>query len=192
MGWVYRNQKDTEANKKGHSAMNRMLPWLLILTMTLAVAVTRAAPPTLSANPAKHVIFPAKGQTPEQQKADETAAYEWATQQTGWDPYDAAGKTAAKSEAAGQAAASSKGGAVKGAAGGALLGVVVGSIAGEAGKGAAMGAAAGGLTGGVRSRRAKSQAEKTEKAVTATYAEQFANWDRHFVAAMEGKGYTVK
>ena len=44
-------------------------------------------PPKLSTNPAKHVIFPAKDQTPEQQEKDQLAAYTWATQQTGWDPY---------------------------------------------------------------------------------------------------------
>lgn len=166
---------------------------VLAIAASMAIpAVVKAGPPTLSTNPGKHVIFPAKGQTPEQQKQDEIAAYDWATQQTGWDPYDAAEKTAGQADAAQQTAQSGKGGAIKGAAGGALLGVAVGAIAGDAGKGAGIGAAVGGLTGGARSHRTRKAAESVADAAVSTYAEQFAIWDRNFVAAMEGKGYTVK
>jgi hypothetical protein len=155
-------------------------------------AMAPAGPPALSTNPGKHVIFPAKGQTPEQQKQDELAAYDWATQQTGWDPYQAAEKTAAQGELASDKSDSAKGGAVKGAAGGAILGVAIGAIAGDAGTGAAIGAVAGGLTGGVRSHRTRREAKSAGDAAASAYAEQFALWDRNFVAAMEGKGYTVR
>jgi len=179
-------------NERSRQMMERALAVVIIAAVVSAPAMVQAGPPTLSTNPGKHVIFPAKGQTPEQQKQDEIAAYDWATQQTGWDPYEAAEKTAGQADAAEQTAQSAKGGAVKGAAGGALLGLAVGAIAGDAGKGAGIGAAVGGLTGGARSHRTKKAAAKAGDAAVSTYAEQFAIWDRNFVAAMEGKGYTVK
>jgi hypothetical protein len=152
----------------------------------------QAGPPSLSANPGNHVIFAAKGQTPEQQAQDEADAYTWATEKTGWDPYKAkdalAGETAANKESADSA----KGSAVGGAARGALLGVAIGAIAGDAGTGAAIGGAAGGITGGMRQRQAKTGASKADKAAVQDYNEKFQLWDKHFVAAMEGKGYTVK
>ena len=48
---------------------------LLCTTFGTAVSAQEGGPPRLSTNPAKHVIFPAKGQTPEQQATDELAAY---------------------------------------------------------------------------------------------------------------------
>lgn len=35
---------------------------------------------------AQQYVYPAKGQTPDQQKKDEPACYQWAVQQTGFDP----------------------------------------------------------------------------------------------------------
>jgi hypothetical protein len=35
---------------------------------------------------AQQYVYPAKGQTPQQQKNDESACYTWAVQQTGFDP----------------------------------------------------------------------------------------------------------
>jgi len=81
---------------------------------------------------------------------------------------------------------------VKGAARGGLLGLAIGAIADDPGKGAAIGAAAGGLTSGFRGRKTKKSAESSAQASQASYQQQFANWDRYFVAAMEGKGYIVK
>ena len=168
---------------------------MAVVALASLVAVpsaVQAGPPSLSTNPGKHVIFPAKGQTPDQQKQDELAAYDWAVQQTGWDPYKEHDKLVQKGYAAAETADAAKGGAVKSAAGGALLGVAIGAIAGDAGKGAAIGAAAGGLTGGARSHRTKKAAGGAADAASAAYTQQFAVWDRNFVAAMEGKGYTVK
>jgi hypothetical protein len=168
----------------------------VMLGVALALAafgpVAQARPPSLSTNPGNHVIFPAQGQTPEQQKKDELAAYEWATKQTGWDPYKAQETLAAQGNTAAATAEATRGKAVGGAARGALLGVAVGAIAGDAGKGAAIGATTGGLTGGMRSRRTRQAAKGSADAAVAAYKRQFAIWDKNFVAAMEGKGYTVK
>ncbi len=73
------------------SASSKRLFWSFSAIASLLVIATAApaAPPQLSANPANLAIFPARGQTPDQQRADEATSYDWATQQTGWDPYQA-------------------------------------------------------------------------------------------------------
>lgn len=153
-------------------------------------AAENAVPP--STNPANHAIFPAKGQNANQQMQDQLAAYNWATQQTGWDPYQAHAKLVEQGHVAAQTAEQAKGGLVGGAARGALVGVAVGAIAGDAGKGAAIGAAAGGLGGGMRSRRTQRGAEAAKEQAIEAFNTQFAQWDKNYVAAMEGKGYTIK
>jgi hypothetical protein len=163
-----------------------------IMAIAVTATVVQAGPPPLSTNPGNLAIFPAKGQSPEQQRADETAAYDWATQQTRWDPYQAKAALDQQSMASANAANGARGGAVKGAAGGALAGVAIGAIAGDAGKGAAIGATSLGLTGGVRSRRAVKAANGMSGDAATAYREQFAIWNRNFMAAMEAKGYTVR
>lgn len=176
--------------------MNRSTAWVsvaLACVALLAVAtVSQAGPPTLSTNPGRHAIFPARGQSPDQQRVDEAAAYDWATKQTGWDPYQAKAVLDQQSQGATEQAGAALGGAVKGGAGGALMGVAIGAIAGDAGKGAAIGATAGGMTGGMRSRRTMKAAGGSANAAAAAYQQQFQFWDRNFVAALEGMGYSVR
>jgi len=164
----------------------------VVASIVALATMAEAGPPSLSSNPANLAIFPAKGQSPEQQKLDETAAYDWATKQTGWDPYQAKAALDQQSQASAAAAGAARGGAFKGAAGGALAGVAIGAIAGDAGKGAAIGATSLGMTGGVRSRRAVKAAGGTSDAAVAAYQQQFTLWTRNFMAAMEAKGYTVR
>lgn len=168
--------------------------WLAMATVAVlaTAAATHAGPPALSSNPANLAIFPAKGQSPEQQKADEAAAYDWATKQIGWDPYQAKAMLDQQTQAAGAAAGMARGGAVRGGAGGAAAGALIGAIAGDAGKGAAIGATTAGLSGGVRSRRAMTAAGGTAEQAVAAYQQQFSIWTRNFMAAMEAKGYTVR
>jgi hypothetical protein len=160
--------------------------------VAVVATVSQAGPPSLSTNPGNLAIFPAKGQTPEQQRADETAAYDWASQQTRWDPYQAKAALDQQTSASAASAGAARGGAIKGGAGGALAGAAIGAIAGDAGKGAAIGATSLGLTGGMRSRRAMKAAGGASDAAVAAYQQQFANWNRNFMAAMEAKGYTVR
>lgn len=177
--------------KENQRILGRTIMAMTLLSAVVISSVGQAGPPTLSSNPGKHVIFPAKGQSPEQQKLDEAAAYDWACQQTSWDPYESVGAVAGKEVEADEAADSTRGSAVMHAAGGALLGLAIGAIAGDAGKGAAIGATAGGVTGGVRSHRTRKAANDEAGAASADYQQKFEIWDRNFVAAMEGKGYTV-
>ncbi len=168
------------------------LPASFLAAFALLAGVAQAAPPTLSTNPGRHAIYPAKGQSAEQQRADEAAAYDWACKQTSWDPYQAKAVLDQQTNVAAEQAGAALGGAVKGGAGGAIMGVAIGAIAGDAGKGAAIGATAGGMTGGMRSRRAVKAAGGSATSAATAYQQQFSLWDRNFIAALEGMGYSVR
>ena len=136
-------------------------------------------------------IYPNKGQTKQQQEKDKYECYDWAKQQTGFDPM--AQPTATTPPPAQEA---KQGGVVKGAARGALVGVAVGAIAGDAGKGAAIGAAGGGLFGGMRRKDQQRQQEQAEQQwaqqQAVNYEQNRSKYNRAFSSCMEGRGYTVK
>ena len=139
------------------------------------------------------VIFPAKGQTPEQMEKDKYDCYTWAKQQTGFDPMQA--QQPAQAPAAQPAAP--KGERIKGAARGAAVGAVVGQIANDdAGKGAGAGAAAGTMVGGMKTRQGRRQQEQAQQQQaqqqTAATDEKRSTYNRAYSACLEGKGYTVK
>ena len=139
-------------------------------------------------------VFPAKGQTPEQQGQDEQACYAWSKEQSGIDPATVkANPDSAMKAASAKVDTAAHGAAVKGAARGAAGGAVVGAIAGDAGTGAAIGAV-GGAVGG---RRAKKQAKKQAETQAAQQANAWAagqidTFKKGMTACLEGKGYTVK
>src|SRR4051812_11814379 len=78
-------------------------------------------------------VFPAKGQTPEQQKQDEQTCYAWAQEQSSIDPANVkANPDSAKKAAGAKADSATAGAGVKGAAKGAVGGAVIGGITGDA------------------------------------------------------------
>jgi hypothetical protein len=175
--------------------MNQIVSWRALFSVVAVWSMTvivMGGPPTLDTNVGQHAIFPSEGQTAEQQQQDQTDAYDWATSETGWDPYTAYQVLVEQGIVAAETAEATKGQAIHGAARGALVGAAVGAIAGDAGQGAAIGAAAGGLTGGMRSRRTRKSAQSSAEKAKADFQQKFAIWDSYFVAAMEGKGYSVK
>jgi hypothetical protein len=175
---------------KSPGAVATMVAILVLALPCVGQAQTDQVPP--GTNPANHVIYPAKGQDSEQQMKDQLESYNWATQQTAWDPYKAHDVLVQQGYAAAQSAEQTQGGALRGAARGALAGVAIGAIAGDAGKGAAIGATAGGLTGGMRSRRQRQAAQSAADRAIQEFNTRFENWDKYYVASMEGRGYTVK
>ena len=134
---------------------------------------------------AQQFVYPAKGQSPEQQKTDEAACYSWAVQQSGYDPArPPAAPTAAPQPTT--ATGSTPGAGVRGAARGALVGEVVG---GDAGTGAAAGAVA------ARSHSRRQNAETSQQAKqqqSATTQTQQASFGKARAACLEGRGYSVK
>jgi hypothetical protein len=156
------------------------------------VATPKTAPPAkLTFAQIGLFIYPAKEQTPDQQKKDEDACYEWAEANTGLTLV--AGKVDAA--AAGKAAAkdAGEGRVVGGAAAGAATGLAIGAIAGDAGKGAAIGAVAGSV-GGVRARVQAQQAAGQKGAQQAVQANQQAvdQFKKAAGACLEARGYSVR
>jgi hypothetical protein len=136
------------------------------------------------------IIYPAGGQSPEQQKADEDACTEWAEAQTGLRLQ--AGTVNTDSAAQQQAAAATQGAAVAGAARGAVAGVTIGAIAGDAGTGAAVGAVAGAMRGRRARRTVEAQAAQQGAAqAEARNQEAIDTFKRAVGACLEGRGYTV-
>jgi hypothetical protein len=132
-------------------------------------------------------VFPAQGQTREQQDKDVSDCYQWAVQQSGVDPLNPPRVEAQQVEGG------PDGSGVVGAAGGAAVGAAIGAIAGDAGKGAAIGAVAGGVRGRRASRAGKAQQQQSaNQAAAAKEQELLNNFKKAFSACLEGKGYTVK
>ena len=170
---------------------------LLALTLVAGfaeAAVAQGEPVQLAAATAQAkqnlglIVYPAAGQTLEQQARDEQACYAWSQQQI--DPL-AKRPNADSAAQAGKAKADSAthGAAIKGTAGGALIG----AIAGDAGKGAGIGA----VTGALRARRAKreveGQAEQQARAQSQAQGNQPAGtFKKAMVACIQGRGYTVQ
>ena len=135
-------------------------------------------------------VYPANGQSDEQQSRDEFECYQWAKDRTGVDPARAsAPSTVVVSEPA-------QGGAGRGLARGGLLGLGVGALAGNAGKGAAIGAATGAVVGGVRRQDQVSRQQQTAQQVAqdqaAASSSDLASYDRAYSVCLEGRGYTTR
>ena len=132
---------------------------------------------TIGALAQKPVVYPAKGQSAQKQKKDDSACYGWAKTNTGIDP-----AVVAKTPPPPSGPAVGGGERLKGAARGAVVGEIAGGHGGE-------GAAAGALVGGARARRnqaAQQQQAQSQKAQT------MDTFYRAYGACMEGRGYSVK
>jgi hypothetical protein len=141
------------------------------------------------------MIYPAKGQSPEQMKKDKGECYAWAIDETGFDPMSTEAPSKTVTTDLPKEKVVGSGAMVRGAAGGAAVGAVTGAIVGDAGKGAAAGAAGGALIGGIRRRREVKNAPTTETHTNPAYTEYAAQKDkfsRAVKACMSGRGYGVE
>ena len=128
---------------------------------------------------AKPIVYPAKGQSPQQQQTDDGACYSWAKTNTGIDP-------AAAASAPPPASGPAVGGGER--ARGAVRGAAVGGIV-DGSDGARTGAAVGVVAGGARARQNKRAEQQSAQ------AQQQGSLDtyyRAYGACMEGRGYTIK
>ena len=157
---------------------NRTFSRVACAVMLVAFASSAGADP---------IIYPAKGQSADQQTKDQNECQGWAKQNTGIDPV-ALANTASQSAAQQPVGGERMRGAARGAAGGA----VVGAIAGDAGKGAAAGAAAGTMVGGSRQRQKQRANTANQNAQNADVQSKLATYNKAYAACLEGKGYTVK
>ncbi len=163
-----------------------MMRFIKLLAVTAVLSLVLGA----RAHAQDLVVYPANGQSPEQQQKDEFECYNWAKQQSGFDPMAMPQATAPPPQQQGRQA-SPLGGAARGAA----LGAVGGAIAGNAGKGAAIGAATGALFGGMRGKQQRQQQDQAqrqwEQEQAAQYQNNRNNYNRALGVCLEGRGYSV-
>ena len=160
--------------------------------IVLAVILVIAAAGKAAAQKQDFIVYPAKGQSQQQTEQDKFQCYEWAKQQTGFDPMAMPTATSAPPP---DSQASTGAGMVRGGAGGALAGLAIGSLSGNAGKGAAIGAAAGGAFGGMRARHQQEEAKQAQQQWADQQASQYMQkrdyYNRAYKACLTGRGYTV-
>jgi hypothetical protein len=149
-----------------------------ILMLVLATAMVSEAG-------AQQYVYPAKGQTPQQQQNDEAACYTWAVQQSGFDPANPT-SPAPVAVPPTTATGTAPGAGARGAIRGAIVGEVVG---GDAGTGAAVGAVAARGQSRRQNAAAAGQAQQQQQAAT---QQQQQSFDTARAACLEGRGYTVK
>jgi len=177
-----------------------------IAMVCLALAVPAAALSQTASKPLSTslgmVVFPAKGQTAQQQSQDEGECYAWAKGQTGVDPMAPPPAAAQPTQpSASTSTPKADGSRVRGAARGAAAGAIVGEVAnGDASDGAAIGATVGVVAGGRQSRKNQQQAaeqatqqqQQATQQLQAEQQQQIALFKKGFAACLEPKGYTVK
>ena len=165
--------------------MRHLRPLMLALVMA-----SLAAAPALAQ---QVYVYPTRGQTPQQESLDKAECFNWAGQQTGFNPMNPTAGMAAPPPSGGVPPG---GGGMGGAARGAALGAVGGAIGGDAGKGAAIGAGVGFLFGRMRRRREmeaqQEQQQQYQRQQQAMVSQRRGNWDSAYKACLVGRGYTVE
>jgi len=151
-------------------------------TITVIACLTGAG----IAAAAEPVVYPAKGQSAEQQERDQYECHEWATKETGVDPVALAEQ---------QLAAPTPGeqhGSAGAMAGGAGLGAAGGAIEGDAAGGAARGMGIGRMLSIIRAKRQLREQQSTTTQDGAAVHAQLDRYDRAYSVCLESRGYTVK
>ena len=162
--------------------MIRAFQTLLLICISMLIAG-----PALAQDP---IIFPAKGQSQDQIERDKFTCYQWAKNETGFDPMKAPPPYAPPPQSR-----AGHGDTFKGAAIGAGAGAIF-KRKGSRSKGALTGALIGGVLGGVREshkrRKQKRNLQQYEQQRANAYAAKRNTYNRAYTACLEGKGYTVK
>lgn len=174
------------------------IPSLIILVFSYATAQEPGK--TLAATMNVYA-FPKEGQAASQQSKDEAACYDWATSNTGSDPFALQKQSAQQQQQTesqiAQAQTSGRGAGASGALRGAAAGALIGEIANDdSSEGAAWGAAAGLVASRRHARRASAEAQQQVKAEGASEQqatqEQIENFKKAFSVCLEAKDYLVK
>jgi hypothetical protein len=126
-------------------------------------------------------VYPAKGQSSEQQDKDEWECHKWAIQQSGVDPVDLASDDYTDKTY-------KRWGFLPGAVAGGALGAIGGTIAKDTGKGAAIGAAIGGILGQASRNKGIQEYQDDQRAKKRMMRE----YNRAYESCIIGRGYSVK
>jgi len=153
------------------------------LTFKLSVFISVAMLATGVA--AQSFVYPAKGQSPQQQQKDEGECHTWAVQQSKYDPANPPKQAAAPNPPT-TATGTKPGAGLRGAARGAVVGEVVADDA-------RTGAAAGAVAARAASRRQNAaQAQQQQQAATQQDQAGLSAYQRARAACLEGRGYSIK
>ena len=127
------------------------------------------------------IVYPANGQSAQQQQQDQAQCYEWATNQVGFDPaygVVAAAPPPAQSNQVGM-----------GLLGGGLLGGLIGGVThGNMAQSVGIGMLVGGITGYSRQQSQDAQQAQQAQQSQAVAMQQFNNAE---AACLTGRGYSV-
>ena len=141
--------------------------------------------------------YPTNGQTAEQQDRDRYDCYQWAIQQTGFDPSSTSVPPHDRIQVVGGPPAVVPGsGVAAGAVTGAVIGAIV-SIPRDAGAGALVGAVLGGVLGGAAESAQNQQAAQAntrvvERQQNAQLERKAGDFRRAAGACLEARGYSVR
>ena len=129
-------------------------------------------------------VYPAKGQTAEQQERDQYECHEWATKETGVDPVALAEQKLSPTPSAEHG--------LGGAGASAGIGAMRGAAEGDAAGGAARGFGIGRMISVLRAKRQLREQQSANTQEKSTLNEQLDKYDRAYSACLTGRGYTVK
>jgi len=177
--------------------------WVLVALAGLLAACVTEPPRRVVAAPAppppsamtQIIVYPARGQTPEQLERDRYECHVWAVQQTGFDPSQPAAPAGPRVVA--QPANPPGTGTAVGAITGAILGA---AIAGphDAGFGAVFGGLTGAAVGTASDANAQAHANYEQARLDAGYnaaaaqsAQRASNYRRAITACLDARGYTT-
>ena len=152
-------------------------------------------PNTTSTNNPMYV-YPAAGQTADQQRQDRYECHVWASDQTGFDPSNLNNTTTTETVYVERhRKRQNDSGVVDGAVGGAAVGALGGAIAGDPGIGAAVGAGLGVIKNAIFKNNEPRQTHAVPVTRTVSNnntAQNKANYDRAISACLEARLYTVR
>jgi Glycine zipper 2TM domain len=174
----------------------------MLSTLLMSACVTpppqrvMSGPPQPPAPPQTQVmVYPARGQTPEQQERDRYECHVWAVQQTGFDP--SAPGVPSNQRVVVQPANPPGSGTAVGAIAGAILGAVIGGPR-NAGAGLLIGGITGAAVGTASDANAQAQADYEQQRLDAGYsasqaqgAQRATNYRRAVTACLDARGYTT-
>ena len=178
----------------------RLLLMLLIFTMAACYPATYREVPSASQSPKTPMtqvyFYPKKGQTTEQQSRDHYECYNWAIQQTGFDPSQSSIPPEQRVKVVPMPPPGNDTAVL------AITGAVLGAlIAGprHAGTGALIGAGSGAIAGAASDASRQQYAQQMEEAyvnrdqaLDARYEEKASDFRRAMSACLEGRGYSVQ
>ena len=147
--------------------------------------------PNPNPNPTQRWISPRHHQSEEQQLSDEWECFDWACDQTGWDPYEAYNELVDAGYAVALTREEMEDGLICLAWDGAVTGSVAGDIVGDPERGAEIGAAIAIASGLIRSDYLNQRDNSEARRTISGFERELRNWDRKFAACLRPKGYRV-